>query len=192
MSEDLTKVLKAVLDRPFDDEKQVLSLLVDAILYKVTDTALIDSVVKQTVDNYENKLRVYMIGVAHSQLRRITRMLAMLERIEEEIDTNRCNLMKDSELLKCYETTQTALVKSLEYVKKVADMRIEADQAHEAIMVSKPKEEEAEQQFMFISPTARNRLRKVLEVVVDSARRADDEVREEEDISDSGNGVSKK
>lgn len=167
--ESLEEALAKVLNRPFDDEGEVVSLLVQAITFKCTDTDLIEQAVKQTIDDYENKLRVFMVGVANAQLQRILRMINMLGNIESELEKNRVNLLRDSDLIKLYATTQTALMQSLDYVKKIVDMRVEKDVAQSIVAKNMEQTKATQNQNLMLLPAAaRNRLRKVIECVVAS------------------------
>jgi hypothetical protein len=78
-----------------------------------------------------------MVAVAHTQLRRILRLIQSIDRTEEELmreETLQC--MRPSDLIKAYALQQSNLMQSLDYVKRIVDMRVELQQATAAITAS--------------------------------------------------------
>lgn len=131
---DLESELKRLLDRPIDDEKKVLEILVGAITSKYTDPSLVRQAVKQAVFNYENQLRVFMVAVANAQLARVVRLINLIDKLEEKFSgEDVIDRMQPRDLIKLYALQQSNLVTSLDYIKKIADMRIELQQAQAAI-----------------------------------------------------------
>lgn len=132
--EDIGRVLNRLLSRPLQDEDKVLEIIVNAITAKYTDPNIVQQAVKQAITNYENQLRVFMVAVANRQLARILRLMRSLDKLEEELeDPVTIKSMEPKELIKVYALQQSNLAGSLDYVKKVADMRIELATAQAAI-----------------------------------------------------------
>jgi hypothetical protein len=166
MAEELTEVLNKLLaNRPFDDPCQVLSILVEAIIYKTTDTALIEQVVQQVINKYENRLKIFQIGVAQAQLERILRMIKLLDKIEDEI-TKFVPGMENNDLIKTYATTQVAFTQSLEYIKKISELKIDITQ------LGSIKEESTEPYL--IPSHKRKRLRSVVEAVLETVNSSEE------------------
>jgi len=131
---DIEATLNRLLDRPIQDEDKVLEVIVKAITAKYTDPQMIRKAVKQAVSNYENQLRVFMVGVANRQLQRILRLMRTIDSLEEQIEKPEVIAsMCPKELIKVYALQQSNLNNSLDYVKKVADMRMELATAQAAI-----------------------------------------------------------
>ena len=139
--EDIKLQVQRLLSRPVNDEKRALEIIVEAITSKYVDSSLVEQVVKQTVFNYETKLRVFAIAAANRQLNRILRLITILDDLEEELGKpERFRGMDDKELVKLYAVVQSNLSTSLDYVKKVIDFRLELQQAQASMLSPTEKE----------------------------------------------------
>lgn len=133
-AEDIERVLSRLLTRPLQDEDKVLELIVNAITAKYTDPGVVNQAVKQAISNYENQLRVFMVAVANRQLARMLRLMRSLDQIERQLeDSETIGRMEPRDLIKVYALQQSNLSEGLEYIKKIADMRIELATAQAAI-----------------------------------------------------------
>lgn len=163
-------VLNEALSNPLQDERKVLETIVGAITAKCTDPDLIRQAVRQTVTNYENQLRVFMIALANQQLSRILRLTRSLDEIEERFQNKELlDNMNSKDLVRLYAVQQSNLVHSLDYVKRVADMRIELAAAQAAVSTSLlDDKEEVEKLSGLPKLTAqqRNNVRKIIEGLV--------------------------
>lgn len=139
--EDIKLQVQRLLSRPVNDEKRALEIIVEAITSKYVDSSLVEQIVKQTVFNYETKLRVFAIAAANRQLNRILRLITILDDLEEELGKpERFRGMDDKELVKLYAVVQSNLSTSLDYVKKVIDFRLELQQAQASMLSPTEKE----------------------------------------------------
>ena len=175
----LKSALTDALDSPLSDEKKVLDTIVKAIVNRSVDKNLIEQAVKRTVNNYENQLRVFMIAVATNHLPRIQKLLSALDLIDEEMNTPRIVRQMDvKDLLKSYALMQATLTQSLDYVKKVTDMRMELEQAQSAITSTLSSEEAEEINKLAGIPkldaTQRNRVRTLIEGMIVSVKESDE------------------
>jgi hypothetical protein len=165
---ELENQLRRLIDRPIQNEHRVLEILVEAILSKSTDLPLIEKAVKQTVLNYEMQLRVFMVGVANRYLSRCLRLITQLDQIEERLnDPDTLKTMNSKDLIKVYSLAQSNLTASLEYVKKVVDMRLELQQAQAAVTNTITGRELAELEAISglpkLSTQQRDTVRKIVE-----------------------------
>ena len=169
--DDLENTISRLLDRPIDDEKKVLELIVNAITSKYTDPSLVRRAVKQACYNYENQLRVFMVAVANAQLARIIRLINLLDNLEVKMqDPEFIQSLDPREMIKLYALQQSHLASSLEYVKKIADMRIELQTAQAAITNTLTSKEMAEINTLSGLPTLsaqqRGSVRKLVEGIM--------------------------
>jgi hypothetical protein len=119
---------------PISDEKKLLEIVVNAVTSKSVDPILVKQAVTQAVFNYENQLRVFMVAAANAQLARIIRLIQLIDRIEERVEKGDfVNELEPKDLLRLYALHQANLTNSLDYIKKIADMRLEMHQAESAI-----------------------------------------------------------
>jgi hypothetical protein len=182
------------------DEDKVLEIIVGAITSKYTDPGLVSQAVKQSIQNYENQLRVFMVGVANRQLARILRLMRSLDAIEAQIaEPSVIAQMSPRDLIKAYALQQSNLMSSLDYVKKVADMRIELATAQAAIANSLTTREVEEINALSglpkLSPQQRGNVRRIVEGLVrDIAEDNKDLEQELEEgfVPNKGNGDGRK
>lgn len=170
-ADDLERTLSRLLSRPIQDEDKVLEVIVGAITAKYTDPGLVSQAVKQAIQNYENQLRVFMVAVANRQLARILRLMRSLDEIENLIaNPEVIAKMEPRDLIKAYALQQSNLMSSLDYVKKVADMRIELATAQAAIANSLTTREVEEINALSglpkLSPQQRGNVRRIVEGLV--------------------------
>jgi len=169
--DDLRRVITKLLDRPIEDEGKVLEIIVGAITSKYTDPSLVRQAVTQAVYNYESQLRVFMVAVANTQLRRILKLVSSIDQLEDRLDEpEMVATMTASNLIKVYALKQNNLVESLDYVKKIADMRMELQQATAAIsstLTNRDIEEiDALSGLPKLGPQQRGRVRKIIECMI--------------------------
>jgi len=169
--EDLEQTLARLLDRPIDDEKKVLEILVNAITSKYTDPDLIKQAVRQAVFNYENQLRTFMVAVANAQLARVIRLIGMIDRIEERLSApDMLESIDPKSLIKMLALQQSNLSQTLDYVKKIADMRLEMQTAQSAITNTLTSKEVSEIHALTGLPTLnsvqRGNVRKLVEGIM--------------------------
>lgn len=199
-ADDIERTLNKLLTRPLQDEDKVLEIIVGAITAKYTDPGLVSQAVKQAIQNYENQLRVFMVAVANRQLARILRLMRSLDEIENQIaNPDVIAKMEPRDLIKAYALQQSNLMSSLDYVKKVADMRIELASAQAAIANSLTTREVEEINALSglpkLSPQQRGNVRRIVEGLVRDI--ADDNKDLEKDMQEGftpgkGNGDGRK
>jgi hypothetical protein len=169
VSSNLAAEVRRLLSRPISDEKKVIETLADAITSNYVKPELVEQAVKQTVHKYENKLRVFAIAAANRQLNRIIRLIDTLDMMEEELnDPTRLVGMKDQDLIRLYSVMQANLTTSLDYIRKVVDMRMELAQAVGAVMSVKEQEEiEALSGLPMLDSTQRDKVRRLMSGVAE-------------------------
>lgn len=168
MPEDIQAALTKLLDQPLADEKQVLQILIEAVVNYSVDPTVLRKALQQTINNYETNLRVIMIAIANTKLKRIFRMINLLDKMEEELATPaRIRLMEDKDFIRAYATVQTSLMQSLDYVKKIVDMRVETQQAESAIMANLTSTETTAS-AQVISKSSREKLRRIIGTVIET------------------------
>jgi hypothetical protein len=150
---------------PLSDPQKVLEILIDAITYVQTDSRLTDRAVKQTIYQYPNKYAVFSMATANTQLRRIFKMIQALDRIEKELD-DRSLSMDDENLIRTYSAMQTTLLKSLEYVKDVAALKLSMQDAKSISQELDQMNKEADvEEYKLLTPQKRNRIRQIIDVL---------------------------
>jgi hypothetical protein len=112
-----------------------------------------------------------MVAVANRQLARILRLMRSLDEIENLIaNPDVIAKMEPRDLIKAYALQQSNLMSSLDYVKKVADMRIELATAQAAIANSLTTREVEEINALSglpkLSPQQRGNVRRIVEGLV--------------------------
>lgn len=113
-------------DTNLEDPLEILELLKDAILNRDYDKHNVASALKQTLDKYETKNRIFLIAAANAELPRIVRLLQFINTCEEEMfKTDRIEGASTKDLIRMYALSQSNLMTGLDNVKKVADMRLE-------------------------------------------------------------------
>lgn len=167
--------IRRLLNRPISDEKKVLETIVDAITSHYVDPRLVEQAVRQSVFNYENQLRVFMVAAANTQLRRLLRLITHIEDIEEEIfKRERFSGMKDQDLIRTYAAAQANLNTGLDYVKQVVDMRLELAKAQgslaDVVMNREREELNALSGLPTLNPQQRDRCRRIIEGMVDNVK----------------------
>jgi len=178
--EDIESTLTRLLDRPLQDEDKVLEVIVQAITAKYTDPVVVQKAVKQAVGNYENQLRVFLVAVANRQLARILHLIRSLDDIEETLrQPEVISKLEAKDLLKLYALTQSNLVTSLDYVKKIVDMRIELATAQAAISSTLTTRESEELNALSglpkLTPQQRGQVRRIVEGIIKDAGDAESE-----------------
>lgn len=158
--------INRLLNRPISDTSKVVEIIVDAITSKWVDPSLVDQAVKQTVSNYENKLRVFAIAAANRQLKRIMRLINLLDDIEDEIDV-RYPTMKDQDLIRLYITAQANLNTSLDYIKKVMDFRLELGNAQASMITAQQQIDVDATGVPILNVAQRDRVRRVVQGIRD-------------------------
>lgn len=109
---------------------EILELLKNAITRKQVNNEELKQAVRQVLTNFEMQNRLFMIAAANAELPRIIRLLNFITDAEEELFTqDRIESATNRELAKMYALAQGNLMSSLDNVKRVADMRIEAIRA---------------------------------------------------------------
>lgn len=169
--EDTKRVLGKLIKGTVQDEDKVLEVIINAITSKYTDPTLIRQAVNQAITNYENQLRVFMVAVANRQLTRILRLIRTLDSLEEQLESPSVIAnMASKDLIRIYALQQSNLTTSLDYVKKVADMRMELATANAAITnsltTSETEEINALMNLPKLSSFQRNNIRKIVEGLV--------------------------
>jgi hypothetical protein len=163
IDQDIAREVRRLLALPISDEKKVMEGLVDAITEQHTKPELVEQAVRQTVHKYENKLRVFAIAAANRQLRRIIRLIDTLDVMEEELnDPGRLAGMESKDLIRLYSVTQGNLTTSLDYVKKVLDMRMELAQAMGAMSSKEQDEIETLSGLPTLNSTQRDKVRRLI------------------------------
>lgn len=170
--ENLQEVLTRLLNKPISDEKKVLELIISAITTKSVDPDLVRQAVTQAVFNYENQLRVFMVSVANAQLQRILRLINLIDKLETDIDKkDYASNLEPKDLVKLYALYQSNLTQSLDYVKKIADMRLELQQANSAITSGLTNTELEEVKTLSglpkLNAKQRNSVRRLIEGIAD-------------------------
>lgn len=149
---------------PIRDEKEVARLIVDGITAKEVDEVLVDQAVRQTVSNYETKLRVFAISVANRHVGRILRLLDTIDDLEQELSNpDRFADMESKDLLRLYTATQANLTSSLDFVKKVMDQRIELQHAESALISVRQNMVQSQDELPGLNPEQRDRVRRLIQ-----------------------------
>jgi hypothetical protein len=106
---------------------EALRALSDAIGRKIPYNEAKEAL-EQVLRNYEEQLRVFMVGVAKGKIDRVLRMLNLLDRVEEELFSERAIKQANvNQLIRIYALGQNSLTTSLDYIRRVADMRAEIE-----------------------------------------------------------------
>lgn len=173
------------------DPLEVLDLLKNAILRKPVDKSQAADALRQVLKSYEAQNRVFLIAAANAELPRIVRIMSFLQSCEEELF--RSDRLKDAttkELVRVYALAQANMLSSLDNVKKVADMRLDALKAAggatgvERIFDMKDEELNAMAGLPSLDAQGRDRVRKLVTGLVDAIEKDDSVEEDEEDDTD--------
>jgi hypothetical protein len=179
---DIRDTVQRLLDRPISDENKVLEIIVDAITSHYVDPKLVERAVRQSVYNYENQLRVFMVAAANTQLRRMLRLISYINECEEELfnrkdkatGEKRLAGMKDQDLIRAYASAQANFNHGMDYVQKVVDMRLELAKAQGSLADTVMNREREELNALSGLPTLntqqRDRCRRIIEGMVDNIK----------------------
>lgn len=119
--------LRLIKNKDLTDPVVILDLLKDAILRKPTDKEEVAEALRRTFIKYEQQQRLFLVAAANAELPRIVKLMTFLESCEKELFGKlRLENATNRELIKMYALAQSHLTTSLDAVKKVADMRLEA------------------------------------------------------------------
>jgi hypothetical protein len=156
-----------------DDESpamQALKTLRDAFTGRI-DQSLAKEALEEVLKNYELQLRVFLVGVAKGKIDRVIRMMNFLERAEEAMfsDANIANATPN-QLIKMVALGQSSLLTSLDYIRKVADMRAEIERMGAASRLdealAKATELGSPDGLPILEPKQRERIRGMLSRIV--------------------------
>ena len=116
-----------------DDDKasdpiHVLKLLQDAILKKPNlDQEEVLQALHGVLSKYEQHNRVFLIAAAKAELPRVIRLMEFINSCESNLlNADRLERASTKELIKIYALAQSNLLTSVDSIRKVADMRLEA------------------------------------------------------------------
>ena len=193
---------KASTTTPIDitDPVQVLDLLKDAILRKPVDRELAAEALRSVLKNYEQQNRVFLIAAANAELPRIVRIMEFINSCEGEIfGDKRVKDATTKELIRMYALAQSNLLSSLDNVKKVADMRLDAIRAAggamgaERLFSVEDEELNALAGLPALDAQGRDRVRKLVTGLVESIEKDDSvEVDDEDDDESSDSSAEDK
>lgn len=151
--------------KPLSDPNQVLDLLIDAITYVQTDPRQVRVAVNQTIHHYQNKFAVFSMAIANTQLRRIFKMIQSLDRLEEGLNERRDG-MSDDNLIRAYSAMQTTLLKSLDYIKQVSEIKLSIEDARNISQEIDEISEDSElEDLKLLTPQKRNRIRQIIDIL---------------------------
>ena len=161
----LKSELKRILDdAQIADEATVLKLIVEAITSKYVEPDAIEQAVYQTINQYENKLRVFSIAAANRQLKRITNLIGMVEDIEGTLGQPEFyKYMEPKDLIRLYAVAQGNLSASMDYVKNVINYRVELVNAQKSMNPVEKEELQALSQLPKLEPQQRDRIRRLIQ-----------------------------
>ena len=172
---DLTGVLSRREKEKLGDPIEILSMLKDAILNKEYDKEAVSVALRQLLQNYEAKSRVFLIAAANAELPRVIKLLSFLNSCEDEMFTDhRVKNASTRELIKLYALAQSTLVTGLDNVKKVADMRIEIMRASggsdglDSMFSGESNDMNALSDLPGLDARSRDKVRKVINGLMDS------------------------
>ena len=164
-NENIEVVLSKLLNQPLDDATQVVTIISDAILNKSIDPVLVSKCVRQVISQYENKLKVFTIGIAQLQLKRILNMISILDNMDEQLQkSSKIDLLEDKDFIRLYATMQTSLMQILTYVKETSTMSLDIKDLDKQLS-GNGKEESKESTFKMLNAKQRDNVRKVIEVI---------------------------
>jgi hypothetical protein len=166
--EEIRTEISRLLNRPIADDRKVLEIITDAITAKYVDPSLVEQAVKQSVHQYETQLRVFAISVAKRQLRRVLKLIDILDQYEDELnDPETIRNLEAKDLVRLYGIFQANLNTSMDFIKRVTDQRIELAHAQAAILTATEKEEmETLSGLPTLDSQQRDKIRRILQGVV--------------------------
>jgi hypothetical protein len=164
-NENIDVILSKLLNQPIDDESQVLTIITEAILNKSIDPKLVSQAVRQVINQYENKLKVFTIGVAQLQLKRILNLIEILDNMDDQLkNSSKTTLMEDKDFIRMYATVQTSMVQALTFIKEASTTQLDIDKDKVELSGSGIVIEE-EPAIKLLNANQRDRVRKVIEVI---------------------------
>lgn len=181
--------LTLVKGKDLSNPIEVLEVLRDAILRKSSaDREEAAKALRQVLKDYEQQNRVFLIASANAELPRIVRLLNFLSDCEEVMFTKeRLESASTKELMRMYALAQSNLLSGLDNVKKIADMRLDAlraaggaDGVEKIFNIEKDDELNALAGLPALDSVGRDRVRKLVDGLVDSLDN-DDSVTEDDD-----------
>jgi len=169
------------------DPIELLRLLQDAILNKAYDKSEVSDALRTVLSKFEAKNRTFLIAAAHAEIPRVLRLMSFLTQCEEAMVDEEMKLIENASLkdmTKLYALAQGTLVTSLDNIKRVADMRIDAMKAGVTMddLFSSDSEANALADLPGLDSGKRERVRKLIEGLAESV--ADDDSVEEDDSPD--------
>jgi hypothetical protein len=182
---------KKELQLDLTDPLEILNLLKDAILRKPVDQADAAAALRQVLKNYEQQNRVFLIAAANAELPRVVRLMEFLHACEGAMfEDDRLKDASTKELIRMYALAQANLLASLDNVKKVADMRLDALRAAggsagaEKLFQMEDKELDAIAGLPTLDAQGRDRVRKLVTGLIEAIEK-DDSVAPDEDDDES-------
>lgn len=181
------------------DPLEVLELLKDAILRRPVDKEETAAALRQILKSYEQQNRVFMIAAANAELPRVVRLMQFLHDAEVELfQDERLADTSTKELIKLYALGQANLLASLDNVKKVADMRLDAMRAaggavgvEKLFSMDKDDEVNALAGLPALDSQSRDRVRKLISGLVESIEKDDSVEEDDSDESSSDDSADK-
>lgn len=139
MSQDVDNEIRSQIDRllsrPIDDEAKVLEIIIQAITSKYAKPELVEQAVRQSVHNYETRLRIFQIAAAHRQLQRIANLIDMCEKIEKvAFSPEMVKKMEPRDLVALYGKAQATIKEGMDHIKNIVNARLEAANAQTAML----------------------------------------------------------
>ena len=146
--------------------EEILKVLVDAVCNKEVDEGLLQTVVQKTIHQYRNKIRVTSIGISNVLMKRIVRLIGILDNMDDELLLNkdRIRLLDDKEFARTYAVVQTSLMQALQYIQKTSDMQLDIDN----IELQEVKDNQGDNSSIdvkLLSPAKRERIRAIINVL---------------------------
>jgi hypothetical protein len=175
------KDVDALLDAPLiKDERKVLQIIADAINDKFEDhPQIVAQAVRQTVHGFDIKMRIFVYAQAKRYASRVLRMIDTLDLIEEELTKpERFGTLDNKELLRYYRDTQMNLNEHLGFVDRAANLRIEPQQAQDAMSSDLVEDTEVDSDIAMLDAQQRDRVRKLIEGIREVIREGDDGIEE--------------
>lgn len=113
-----------------DDPHVVLEIIKDAIHKKPVDRRLAVNAIRQVLKNYEEQLRVFMIGAANVEVGRVVKLLQFIDVCSDQLmSAEKMKTASYGEVLRAFQLCQQAIETSSKAIKLVADMRLDAAKA---------------------------------------------------------------
>jgi hypothetical protein len=185
--DDIRAQIERLLDRPINDEDRVVEIIVDAITSHYAEPELVKQAVRQAVNQYEVQLRIFMIANAKQQLRRITRLIKLSEKMEEMFEQPPVMAaMEPKDLVQLYAKIQGNIKEGLTYIKSVVDQRMEQQVAQAAMLTAmhggEPVKSKSASKIRDLDSQQRDKVRRIVDGLVSGLVTMEDE--EKSDVID--------